>query len=217
MSTFSEAPVRRLHNLPGTVGRNKALQTVEKSDITPRPPQTARKAAGMSTEETELSFRRPLQSARGRLESNADAAAFVQSRGAWRRTGKSFTGKDPPTASSSALDGTNTMIHRTGVSLNTKLAHDGRRTRFHRRSRVYAEIKRYEHLRHLDAAAQSPAAQQAYLLERRLLEERLTDTERAVLRSLCGLLSCHFVLMLSAVFCVFSVVIGHLAATNWPS
>lgn len=195
MSRFSEAPVRRLHNLPGSVGRNKELQTTEKSHVTPRPPQTARKAAvGMSAEETELSFRRPLQSARGRLETSADEAAYVQSRGAWRRTGKDFTAKDLSSASSSALDGTNTMFNRTGVSLNTKLAHDGRRTRFHRRSRVYEEIKRYEHLRHLDAAAQSPAAQRVYLLEHRLLQDRLTDTERAVLRSLCGLLSCHFVL-----------------------
>lgn len=71
--TFAKAEVQRLQRLPGTVDRNKGLQLLTPRDEHyPRPPDSARNADGSggsgAARGGDLSFRRPLQSARARLE-----------------------------------------------------------------------------------------------------------------------------------------------------
>jgi hypothetical protein len=71
--TFGKAEVQRLQRLPGSVDRNKGLQLLTPRDEHfPRPPDSARNADGSGGSGVarggELSFRRPLQSARARLE-----------------------------------------------------------------------------------------------------------------------------------------------------
>lgn len=203
MST-PRAPVKRLQRIPGAGGRNKGLQLAEPRDVsTPCPPATARKAAENGISEADYSFRRPLLSARGRLETHGD---LVESRGTWSRTraagGRSCapgprgiatqnTGKgySKPSISEthwgidvSALESSNPMHYRTSAASRSKLACDGRRTRFQRRSQIHKEIKRYDQMHEHNATSQSPAAQRAFAIECRLHDSSLSETQRAVLR-----------------------------------
>ena len=73
MSRFAQAPVERLQRLPGTLDRNKGLQTpTRREEHCPRPPDSARNADGSgvggAARGSDPSFRRPLKSARARLE-----------------------------------------------------------------------------------------------------------------------------------------------------
>ena len=200
----------RLTGLPGTIDRNKGIQIA--SPRTPRPPESARRAEDSGA--TEPSFRRPLLSARARLETHLprnmarasediielreaaggrpDHPAIRQSDGLrgiqTQNTGKGYL---KPSVNETqwgidvyAQEASNPSNPMNDRALSRMIfAHDYRRNRFHHRTRVLSEIEGYD-LATRAGPHKTPAAERAFRLERELRNNRLSDAQRAVLRSL---------------------------------
>jgi len=185
----------------------KTRLSVQDAINAPRPPESARTA-----EEGQCkgqSFRRPLNSARGRLETqdppsnlySINAAGGRPDHPALRRNDKTLRGISTRNTGKGywkeslhethwgvdvrAQEASNPMAPHllSSDTSRRQWAQDGRRKRFHRRHQTFSDINQYEHFNRVNAEATTPAAQRAVELDRQLCDGRtLPDSQKTLLR-----------------------------------
>jgi len=179
----------------------KTRLSVQDAIIAPRPPESARTAEEGRYKGFKQSFRRPLNSARGRLETqdppgnlhsiNAGGPnhSALRRNDKTRNTGKGYWKESLHEThwgvDVGAQEASNPMAPHllSSDTSRRQWAQDGRRKRFHRRHQTFSDINQYEHFNRVNAEATTPAAQRAVELDRQLCDGRtLPDSQKALLR-----------------------------------